>query len=61
MDGERDKSLVWLEDGREESFEPAAPMRPWLEESAAWGQPDAPDQGTDVGDKGDDAPTLVWL
>mgnify|MGYP001776892422 CR=1 FL=1 len=57
MDGERDKSLVWLEDGREESFEPAAPMRPWLEESLQWAAHDepAPEPPEPKGSK------LIWL
>lgn len=60
MCGEKD--IVWLVDGEERPFEPLEEARrPWLEESSSWGQPDVPHQGTDLGDKGDDAPTLVWL
>lgn len=61
MCGEKD--IVWLVDGEERPFEPLEEVRrPWLEESAAWGQPDAPDQGgDDGGGGGDDAPALVWL
>ena len=57
-----EKGIMWLVDGEERAFEPLEEVRrPWLEESAAWGQPDAPDRDKDAGDKGDDAPTLVWL
>ena len=61
MCGEKD--IVWLVDGEERPFEPLEEVRrPWLEESAAWGQPDAPDQGgDDGGGEGDDGPALVWL
>ena len=55
--------IVWLERGEERPFGPLEEVRrPWLEESAAWGQPDAPDQGgDDGGGGGDDGPALVWL
>lgn len=47
--------IVWLEDGREAAFEPAAPPRPWLEESLEWGTRDEPEPN-------EEAPAeLVWL
>ena len=62
MFGEKD--IVWLVDGEERPFEPLEEVRrPWLEESAAWGQPDAPnrDKGDEGGGDGDEPPQLVWL
>ena len=57
MDGERDKGLVWLEDGREESFEPAATLRHRLEESLQWAAHEDPTPGPPE-PKGSE---LIWL
>ena len=49
--------IVWLEDGREAAFEPAAPPRPWLEESLEWGS-----RSEDEPEPDEDGPAeLVWL
>ena len=57
MDGERGRGLVWLEDGREEPFEAAAPLRPWLEESLQWAarEEPAPEPPEPKGSE------LIWL
>lgn len=59
-----EKGIVWLVDGEVRPFEALEEVRrPWLEESAAWGQPDVPNRDKDgEGDKdGDEPPQLVWL
>ena len=52
--------LVWLEDGEERPFTPPPEhRRPWLEESAAWGEPGREAPPADQGPKPPD--TLIWL
>ncbi len=60
MGGADDRhGIVWLEDGREAAFEPAAPPRPWLEESLEWG---TRDEGAPKPEPDEDGPAeLVWL
>lgn len=54
------ESLVWLEDGEERPFS-ALPerRRPWLEESATWGEGSRDARPADEGPEPPD--TLVWL
>lgn len=57
-----EKGIVWLVDGEERAFEPLEEVRrPWLEESAAWGQPDAPSPGEGRDADGDEPPQLQWI
>lgn len=52
--------LVWLENGEERPFAPLPEhRRPWLEESAAWGEPGREAPPVDQGPKPPD--TLIWL
>lgn len=64
MDEDGDTGIVWMIDGREVPFEAAGESRrPWLEESSAWGEPDAPAELPEDGEKDDDAepPELLWV
>lgn len=64
MDEDGDTGIVWMIDGREVPFEAAGESRrPWLEESSAWGEPDAPAELPEDGEKDDDTepPELLWV
>ena len=64
MDGDGDTGIVWMIDGREIPCEAAGESRrPGREESSAWGEPDAPAELPEDGEKDDDAepPELLWV
>lgn len=53
-------TLVWLEDGEERPFAPSQESRrPWLEESATWGEGSRAARPADDGPEPPD--TLVWI
>ena len=61
---EGEGAIVWLVDGREVPFVPKdEPRRPWLEESAAWGEDPgaAPESPHDDSDDDAEPPELVWV
>lgn len=64
MDGDGSSGIVWMVDGREVPFEAAGESRrPWLEESSAWGEPAAPAERPEEGEKddGSESPQLLWV